>query len=670
MTARAAFPVLVFPVFALLAACATHAPADARPVARLGGSFADSPWPSDALREGGHLRVDRVPLDGKEDALATMAASLSELDGAPVRTSIFFPLEGASLPEGLLAERATLVDLSDPVSTPATTGLFYRGATQELVALAPPASVFREQHTYACIVGDRAVRPDRAMADALHGAGPYASAYAPLADYLRAHPMAVGAASVFTVGQPSRVLFAMRAAADRLPPPRAAVTKSLTTQAELDDLLGQPRTTRPGLGDPKGIVHDAIASVVLGTFDAPYFLDAPHDVLGRVRLDDAGAPIAQGTTTIPFLLTLPRGATGKVPVLIYQHGLNAGRGQVAAVANDYARAGYATIGIDALWHGNRNPSAKDRVHNFSGAPTPDGLADLDELGASFLFFNFAGDAAHGIGPLDGRYVRDSLRQAVFELTELVRLLVRGDTTAAYPSLDASRLVYTSESFGSVLGASTLAVSPDLGAAVLSVGGAGVFLPIFSDSPFFQPVAGLFVRPTFDAALDFSNPTALPAEAQRSVSLMQAILEPGEPAAFAPHLAQTSSGNAKSVLFLQAYSDELIPNQGGELLAAIAGATEVTISGFTRPLRFASLPAAGAPFTPLPGAPVRAVVQIERATHTMFTTFEGDAAYAQGFPPAQRLDVPVRFDEPIEKVHAMAIDFARGYGAGAPAVHAP
>ena len=37
-------------------------------------------------------------------------------------------------------------------------------------------------------------------------------------------------------------------------------------------------------------------------------------------------------------------------------------------ANDYARAGYATIGVDAIWHGDRAPKRKDEVHNFSGAP--------------------------------------------------------------------------------------------------------------------------------------------------------------------------------------------------------------------------------------------------------------------------------------------------------------
>ena len=179
-----------------------------------------------------------------------------------------------------------------------------------------------------------------------------------------------------------------------------------------------------------------------------------------------------------------------------------------------------------------------------------------------------------------------------------------------------------------------------------------------------------MRPTFDESLDFSDPTALPAEAQRTVSLMQAILEPGEPAAFAPHLARPADGAPKSALFLQAYSDELIPNQGGELLAAIAGATSVTIPGFSRPLRFADLPTAPAPYAAKAGAPTVAVVQVERATHTMFTTMRGDAQYAPGFPPAKALDAPVTIDEPIEAVHAMAIAFARSYANGAPQVTAP
>jgi hypothetical protein len=328
----------------------------------------------------------------------------------------------------------------------------------------------------------------------------------------------------------------------------ARVDKVIVGDAALDDFFGKPTTTRSGLGDPAGITHDQVLAVVLGSFDAPYLLgnelhDREH--LGRIALDAAGKPMIQGTATVPFMLTIPRAPQrpdlAKTPVMIFQHGLNAGRWQVTTVANDYARAGYASIGIDALWHGERRPGHKDDIHNFSGAPGADGIADNDDLGASLIFFDFNGDAAVGAHALDGRYVRDNFRQAVLDVTELTRLLKEGDLSAvakadpalASLTLDATHLVYTSESFGSILGAMTLATDARLEAGVLSVGGAGISLPTFANSPFFARIAFLFLKSGFDHDLDVSNPVELPAEAQRSLSLLQAALEPGDPVAFAP-----------------------------------------------------------------------------------------------------------------------------------------
>lgn len=55
-----------------------------------------------------------------------------------------------------------------------------------------------------------------------------------------------------------------------------------------------------------------------------------------------------------------------------------------------------------------------------------GLADADDFGASVSAFDFNGDPARGIGPLDGRYVRDNFCQAIVDLAELVRFLKSSD----------------------------------------------------------------------------------------------------------------------------------------------------------------------------------------------------------------------------------------------------
>ena len=662
---------LQWSVLALLvvAACSSDdAPAGASAEALLGGtSMADTPWPSDAFLHDGHLQVNDVLLEGGQPGpLGTLAASLSELDGASAYTSVFFPVQG-DLADGPLEGTARWIDLDAP-NLETAGKLFYRKDTHELVALAPQSVVHQEGHRIACVAITPSVRMSAAMQDALDGKGALAAAYAPLVPRIAGtNP---SAATVFTIGHPVRVTEMMRDVAAARPAPPAKVTRVLTGAA-LDDLLGHPTTTRQGLGDPAGVVHDQLGAVVLGTFDGPSFLSATPPQLGRVAFDAKGKPIVKGTEAIPFLLALPHkppGGWSRVPILIFQHGLNAGRAQVASVANDYARAGYATIGIDALWHANRGLIVKDVNHDFTGAAGPDGLADNDDFGASVSIFDFNGDPPRGVGPLDARYVRDNFRQAVVDLTELVRFLQHGDLApiaAADPLLaglafDTSALVYTSESFGSIIGAGGAAMSPGLRGAVLSVGGGGVFLSTLPSSPLFNGLVTPLLRTTFDPALDVSDPATLPAEAQRSLSLLQAAFAPGDPLSFAPRYAAQGT----SLLLLQARSDELIPNQSAELLAAAVHATSIKLPSRSEPPRFAMLPTANAPYEHAPAT--IAIVQLSPALHTMFTGFGGVRTYQPDFPPFMPLASPEHVDNPIELVHAIALGFVaslRSGGAG-------
>lgn len=671
----------------LLSAGCSGGVEDRRPVALLGGSFADSPWPNDLFLRNGRLRVGTLPLPGDPVALRNLSAAIAEEDGFPVRTSIFFPTAGGKDVQGPLSGTARLLDLTDGTAVPeAPEGLplFYRADTRELVAMTTATLVLQEGHTYACLLDPATVLPSGAMEEALRGGGSWGRVYAPLAAYLRSRgiPLAsVGAATVFTVGRPTRVLYAMRSRLEAEPFPVARVDRVVTGPA-LDEFFGHPTTTRSGWGDPAGVVHESIGAVVLGTFTSPYYLTGGGTHLGTIVLDEAGSPVPQGTTVVPFLLAIPRGGGASlagVPMMIFQHGLNQGRGQVTAVANDYARAGYATIGIDALWHGDRRPGAIDQVHNLTGAPGGDGMADQDPFGASFFFFNLSGDAAEGIQAMDGRPVRDNLRQAALDVMQLVRLVLAGDLSAVAASdpslagltLDGSHLVYTGESFGSILGAIVTAVDPHLQATVLSVGGAGIFLPIFADSPWFAKLLEPLLKSLFDRALEVTDPSVLPAEAERTLSLLQSVLEPGDPVAFARKIAREPAAFPKSLLLLQAFYDELIPNQGGELLAAAAGATQVLIPGHTHALRYVDLPSASAPFSDNRNGATVAVVDLFPATHGMYTGFHDDRDYETGFPPFVKLPVPIPIDNPTEYDHALATGFADSFrSTGTPAVVAP
>jgi hypothetical protein len=639
---------------------------DVRPALLFGSTYETSPWP----RDGFHL--DHLPFKGKEGALSDLVAAIEELDGAPVRTSIFFPTDGAAHPTGKVDGRAILVDLTDAKRVPGDLDLFHRESTRELVALVSSSLVFRPGHRYACLIESNEVRRSAAMDDALRSCGPDPSPLGSMADAATLAGVsldAVSGATVFTVGHPTRALHAIRTQLDGVDAPVARIDRVLADPGSLDDFLGTPATTRSGIGDPAGLVHDAIGAVVLGSFDAPSFVSDDPAHLGRMEIDAEGKARIKGTAKVPFLLTIPAGADlAKTPVLIFQHGLNASRMQVAAVANDYARAGYATIGIDALFHGERMPMAKDVKHNFTGAAGPDGIADEDALGASVIFFDFGGDPSTGVNPLDGRVVQDNLRQAALDISSLVRLLKKGDMTAVAAShsslasltLDASTLVYTGESFGSITGAVATAIEPELAAAVLAVPGAGIFVPTFGDSPTFGQLVGTMLQTTFDVDLDLSDPVALPAEAQRSLALFQAAIQAGDPVSYAEEIGESG----KSLLMLMAFSDETIPNQSGELLASAAGATAVRVPGRTQSLRYVTLPEVSPPFA---GSPVVAVVNADPATHIMYTRFHDVRKYGVGFPPAKKLGTPQQIDEPIEWLHALATSFADSVRAGAPAI---
>jgi hypothetical protein len=620
------------------------------------------PWPSDQFRVSGRLSVSELDLPGEPHALALLAQALSELDGFGVSSSIFFPISGGALVPGMQPERAHLVDLD--AESVVDLELFYRAATHELVALLPAGFVMREGAVYGCWLDDAHVRPSSAMAAAL-GAG---GLLAPLVDWMRRHGIDsahIGAATVFTIGYPTRTLSVMRAQLDATPPPRAQV-KAIWVGRDLEALLGAPTTTRSGFGDPHGVVHDAIGAVVDGTFESPYYLGESTDRLGRIAFDESGMPIVRATSQVPFLLVVPRERAARTPVLMFQHGMNATRAQALAVANDYARAGFATLATDTLWHGNRMPGWTDRKSEVTGAAGADGFADGGGLTPMQWFFDLGGMAEMGVDPLDGRIVRDNFRQAALDLMQSVRLVQKGglsaiaaaDSSLADLDLDATHVVYTSESFGSFLGVLVLAIEPGLPAGVLSVGGAGVMEPTLADSPYFGQLAAPLVAHAYDQKLSVDDPDALPPAAQRSLALLQAALGPGDPVAFAPRIARFPSAAPKHLLLLQAFSDEVIPNQSGELLAAAAGATAVMLSARTRPLRFVDLAATYAPMSAnLRGATV-AVVNLDPATHGLFTGFAGERDYELNFPPFWRLDTPLAVDNPTELAHGLAVEFAR------------
>lgn len=654
---------------ALVAGCG--GPSGPEALLTVGTDVSVMPWPCDVARANGHLTVGELGLNGSANNLARLSTALSDLDGFPLTGSVFFPLSDA-LPDAAVPSVAEVVDLTDGPTR--TWNVFYRGETNELVARVPRGSVFAEGHVYGVFVQGGGFHPSATMADALAGRGAAAAVYAPLVAWLKSHPdVRPSVATVFTTGHPTAVLDAMREQLYAAPAPKAMLARYFGP-ADLDGLLGTPTSTRSGFGDPNGVVHDAVGHVLHGTIATPHYLNATPGKLGAIQFDGDGKPMKLAVDSIPFTLVLPkRQSYANTPLAMFQHGINNDRHAAFAVANDFARAGYATLATDTLWHGSRLPGNPDLVNNTTGAATPDGIGDPSAAGAMIIFFDFNGDHSQAIGGLDARIIRDNFRQALLDLLQAVRFAVAGDASAlaaadpalADLTLDGSHLVYTGESFGSILGASVLAASPDLRAAVLSVGGAGFINQVMVSSPAFAPLMQPLFAGAFDQLVSVFDPQSLPPEAERSLALLQGAIDPGDPEVWVPRIAR----DGKSLLLVQAHDDEVLPNQGGDTLAVAAGATPVvlhSLTAWTTPaVTDGAPPPVDAPYAP--GSSAIAIVQLEPATHGVITSWKGERNFQPPFPPFKKLPSTVAVDNPTEAVHDLAIGFFDGVRAGAPAV---
>jgi hypothetical protein len=241
-------------------------------------------------------------------------------------------------------------------------------------------------------------------------------------------------------------------------------------------------------------------------------------------------------------------------------------------------------------------------------------------------------------------------------------LAAADPRLATLTIDGADLVYTSESFGSILGAIVVAVDPMLDAAVLDVGGGGILADLVPNSPQFGPLLAPIVSNAFDVDVDVQDPASLPVPAQMSLNMLQAVLEPGDGLALS-----AGASPSKSLLFLHDLADETVPNQAEEALALAFGATQVDLAQGSHAVTYVTLPTAPAPYV---ASPLRAVVELADAGHGMFTTQEGQHHYQFPFPPFTMLPATISFDEPTELTHSLALDFVDSVHAGAPRVSDP
>ncbi|HVY48462.1 MAG TPA: hypothetical protein VHB21_21385, partial [Minicystis sp.] len=465
--------------------------------------------------------------------------------------------------------------------------------------------------------------------------------------------------------------------------------------ATLDAWLGSPGKLPDGSDDPAtdqggGAAHDALAAVGTAVFDAPNFLqqkkggyaDPEHanvsrDAAGRPRIDPD-----HPTVKVWITIALPKGAVPAqgFPTIIVQHGLGSDRSFLLALANTFAKAGWATVAIDAPTFGARATDASLRVDATSGFPWssnpgaydgPDGFVDV-KAQATSLFGDFENFAA----------ARDQLREAAIDLGTVAEIVSDpavdlGPLLDAVPGakLDATRIGYVSDSFGSIVGLDVASVDPKIRFLVLNVGGGGVLTEILSNSPALNSILGIagglygFTRDRLD-------------DAHFLIDLIQSMLDPADPLTHArfiqaePRVVGGKTNPPKSVVLIEALYDELVTNEGSEAVSRAAGFRLASPNvgpngGVDLPV---ATPTGGSIHdTPKPGI-TAVLLQASPATHGCdLYCAEGTRTYAMPFNrkgPDRFPTIPSPFaiHEPYLGLQAMCVSFfGSAFAGGTPVV---
>jgi dienelactone hydrolase len=207
-----------------------------------------------------------------------------------------------------------------------------------------------------------------------------------------------------------------------------------------------------------------------------------------------------------------------------------------------ADAGFAVIAMEAVEHGD---------HPFIDP------AEGSEPALRFLGIDLANLA------IDAERIRGNFNQTNIDRLRLVNLIRSdgdwdGDGVAEF---DGTRVGYVGASLGAMCGAGLLALSPDIDAAVLTIGG-GRLMSIVTDTAQiedFRPLIGNLVGSAelFD----------------RLVPVAQHLVDAADPGVWAAHILRDryDDRTPPSVLAVFGMADDVVPPASGRALARALGA---------------------------------------------------------------------------------------------------
>ena len=403
----------------------------------------------------------------------------------------------------------------------------------------------------------------------------------------------IAAASFFTTGSVTATLEKIRDQIKAAPAPAANFNigfygeRAVFPLSSVSYILSYPQISTvspPDPGNPTVVYAPPYALVfggAVGTFASGKFTARNYETAGGyipAVPTRTGVPAVQSTGDIYFNLMLPAGprpANGW-PVAIFGNGFADNKNQSPVlISAALARAGIATIAINAVGHGSGAGSYLAVIKNTGPVLLPAGGRGVDQNGDTVID---PGEGAYAVGSHAGLQWRDGLQETAADLMQLVRVIqggvdVDGNGTRA---LDPNRIYYSGISFGGGCGTVLLGVEPDLKAGVLNVPvgtqidlqrlskeGTELGLLLASRSPSLINIGGI----NFNDNMPLRNqppvintvPGAM--DIQKFEDRMSWLSQAGDPVAWAPFIRKSPlpGNSAKNVIIQFARGDQTVPN---------------------------------------------------------------------------------------------------------------
>ena len=311
-------------------------------------------------------------------------------------------------------------------------------------------------------------------------------------------------------------------------------------------------------------------------------------------------PAMQSGYPLQVLVVVPTGTMPAAgwPTIVFGHGLGSSKEALFAIAASFARAGFASVAIDFQGHGSRatrvskDPALGCIGSCFDNTGTMYAKACDTVMDCNDPANDTCGQAGNPVGmppsptealqcyaPFlspDLATTRDGIRQTVLDLHRLMNALKTCGTAPCNGfQVDTSKIQYTGQSLGSIIGTTFVGTSPGIKGGVLNVGAVG-WADVLENTQNLTIRCSL-VNGLIDAGiltgdkwtggttgLCTTDAWKLQPGYQTFAAIGRWVLDPADPANFASKTA------TKRFLIQEVVDDQVVPNVATDRQGALVG----------------------------------------------------------------------------------------------------